>query len=60
MEVKRCRHCGTELVTDREQYIHVCYECRRTALLTGYWPEDLPRSNPFLEQPESSFGLLTR
>ena len=42
MEPLRCRHCETELVTSREQFMQVCYECRRTALLTGRWPEDDP------------------
>jgi hypothetical protein len=62
MDPIRCRHCGTELVTDREKFIHVCYGCRRTGLLTGHWPEDLPTSKDSFGQPEPSHrrpGLIS-
>jgi hypothetical protein len=59
MESKRCRHCGTDLVTAQEQYVHVCYQCRRTALLTGRWPEDLPEAKTFVARP-ATFPRGTR
>jgi hypothetical protein len=61
MDPAHCYHCGTELTTSRERAMLVCYECRRTALLTGYWPEDLPISKHSSEQPKPSFqppGLI--
>jgi hypothetical protein len=59
MDAIYCRHCGTELATFREQRMNVCYECRRTALLTGHWREGLPSSDHSLEQPEPSASSLT-
>lgn len=34
-----CRHCKSELESEREKYIGCCYACRRYALLRGHWPE---------------------
>jgi hypothetical protein len=60
MESKRCRHCDTNLVTSQEQYVHVCYQCRRTALLTGRWPEELPGSKRPVQRPKTSFWSSSR
>lgn len=46
-----CFHCGTELASTRERVMSICYDCRRMALLTGYWPEDLLASNQTRELP---------
>ena len=58
-----CFHCGTELASTRERVMTVCYDCRRTALLTGYWPEELLASNQPPEQakpfaPNSALNLM--
>ena len=47
-----CFHCGTELASARERVMSVCYDCRRMALLTGYWPEDPLAANQAPERPK--------
>lgn len=39
-----CKVCGAALVSEREQHMLVCFECRRYGLLNGSWPaHELPK-----------------
>ena len=33
-----CKVCGNVMLTEREQNMLVCFECRRYGLLNGCWP----------------------
>lgn len=47
---QQCRHCNGEFRSELEKRIHVCFACRRYALLHGRWPE--------LKDKDSSSTLL--
>ena len=39
MDPKFCPHCKRPLDSEREQFIHCCFVCRRYGLLLGIWPD---------------------
>jgi hypothetical protein len=42
---KLCPHCSHKLADEREQFVGVCFICRRFALLRGQWPEQVEERN---------------
>jgi hypothetical protein len=35
----RCQNCDSELESDREKAMLICFECRKYGLLNGCWPQ---------------------